>query len=266
MVASLSWGRTVSSAYRLVLVVAGMLKLAVAFGGSAFAVDISVLSGGAVKSGLSEAVQIFERHASDRIIAEYAPMGLLTKKLTQGASPDVVIVTSDVIDAVRGKGWIVPGTETEVGRVGVGVAVPDGAALPDISTPDAVRSLLLKANGIAMINPETGTSGRHLAQVFEKLGIADAMKPKLKLMDQGFAVEPVGRGEADVGLHQISEILPVKGVKLVGPLPAELQKVTIYIGAVGAHARHVEEARRLLAYLRTPEARAAFVRKGYMAE
>jgi molybdate transport system substrate-binding protein len=257
---------TLTRFYRLALIILGMTKLAIAFGGSALAVDIKVLSGGAVKAGLSEAAATFETQHSDKIIADYAPMGLLAKKLTQGATPDIVIVTSDVIDSVRAKGWIVPGTEVEVGRVAIGVAVPENAALPDISTPGAIKALLLRANGIAMINPETGTSGRHLAQVFERLGIADAVKPKLKLMDQGFAVEPVGRGEADVGLHQITEILPVKGVKLVGPLPAELQKVTVYIGAVGANAAHAEVAKSLLAYLRSPPARAAFERKGYMPD
>lgn len=259
-------GRALGATYRLALVTGSMIKLAIAFGGSALAVDLNVLSGGAVKAGLSEAALAFEKQGSDRIVAEYAPMGLLAKKLTQGATPDIVIVTSDVVDSIRTKGWIVPGTEVEIARVAIGVAVNENAPLPDISTPDAIKALLLKATGIAMINPETGTSGRHLAQVFAQLGIADAIKPKLKLMDQGFAVEPVGRGEADVGLHQITEILPVKGVKLVGPLPPELQKVTIYIGAVGAQAANVEAAKGLLDYLRTPPAREAFARRGYMPD
>lgn len=259
-------GGTMAAVYRLVLLTLGMAKLAVAFGGSALAVDINVVSGGAVKAGLSEAAAGFESRANDKIVADYAPMGAVLKKLAAGATPDVVIVTTDIIDDVRAKSWIVPGTEVEVGRVGVGVAVHESAPMPDISTPEVLKALLLKSTGIAMINPETGTSGRHLAQVFAQLGIADAVRPKLKLADQGLAVEPVARGEADVGLQQITEILPVKGVKLVGPLPPTLQKVTIYVGAVGARATHVDEARKLLAYLRSPEVRAAFGRKGYMAD
>ena len=117
-----------------------------------------------------------------------------------------------------------------------------------------------------MINPATGTSGKHLALVFQKLGVYDAVKPKMVLMDSGYAVAPVGRGEADVGIHQITEILPVPGVTLVGPLPGSLQKVTTYVGAVGAKAKNPEAARRFLAYLRTPPARDAFARRGYVAE
>jgi molybdate transport system substrate-binding protein len=193
-------------------------------------------------------------------------MGPLGKRLDAGATPDVVIITTDVLPRVRDRGFIVPGTETEVGRVEIGIAIRTGAPRPDISTPEAFKALLLRAKSIAMINPATGTSGKHLALVYQKLGIYDALKPKLVLTDSGYAVAPVGRGEAEVGIHQITEILPVPGVTMIGPLPASLQKLTTYVGAVGAKAKDPDGARRLLAYLRTPAARAAFAKRGYIAE
>jgi molybdate transport system substrate-binding protein len=232
----------------------------------ASAADIAVLSGGAVKSGLTEAVPGYEKSSGDKVAIEYRPMGPLGKRLDAGATPDVVIITTDVLPRVRDRGFIVAGTETEVGRVEIGIAVRTGAPKPDISTPEAFKALLLKSKSIAMINPATGTSGKHLALVFQKLGIYDALKPKLMLTDSGYAVAPVGRGEAEVGIHQITEILPVPGVTLIGPLPASLQKLTTYVGAVGAKAKNPDGARRLLTYLRTPAARAAFARRGYVAE
>ena len=230
------------------------------------AAEISVLSGGAAKSGLSAVQEAFEKGSGDKLLLDYAPMGPLIKKLEAGATPDLVIVTTDVLADVKAKGWIVPESVVEIGRVGVGVAVHESAELPDISTPEAFKALLLKARSIAMINPENGTSGKHLAKVFQDLGIAEAIRPKLKLADQGYAVAPVATREAEIGLQQITEILPVKGVKLVGPLPAALQKETVYIGAVGSKAKNADAARRLLAFLRTPDARVAFVKQGYMAE
>jgi molybdate transport system substrate-binding protein len=260
--------RSTRSASALILVVATLISLIFAAfaSGRAIAADISMLSGGAAKSGLTDAVPGYEKSSGDKVVFEFSPMGPLGKKLESGAAPDVVVITTDVLPRIRDKGFIVVGTETEVGRVEIGIAVRTGAPRPDISTPEAFKALLLKSKSIAMINPATGTSGKHLALVFQKLGIYDALKSKLVLTDSGYAVAPVGRGEAEVGIHQITEILPVPGVTLVGPLPASLQKVTTYVGAVGAKAKNADAARRLLAYLRTPAARAAFAKRGYVAE
>ena len=248
--------------WRIVLV-ATMLAAPLSF---AQAADVTILSGGAVKSGITAVTAAFEKATGDKIVADYAPMAPLLKKLEAGATPDVVFFTADVMAEVKANGWIVPDSVVEVGRVEIGVAIPENAVPPDISTPEAFKATLLKAKAIAMINPANGTSGKHLAKVFEDLGIAEALKPKLKLADQGYAVAPVGTGEADIGLQQITEILPVKGVKLAGPVPAALQKETIYLGAIGSKAKNAEAAKRLLAFLRTTESRAAFAKQGYKPE
>ena len=190
--------------------------------------------------------------------------GPLLKALGEGRATDIVVVTEDVIADARAKGFIVPGTETEIGRVGIGVCVHESAPLPDISTAEALKATLLAAKSIVYIDPKIGTSGKHLAGVFSKLGIADQIAAKAKLGTGGLVTEPVGRGEIEIGLHQITEILPVKGAKLVGPLPAPLQKVTVYIGAVSTKAKNPEAARRFLAAMRTAPVRAAFAKRGYM--
>ncbi|MFM9845735.1 MAG: molybdate ABC transporter substrate-binding protein [Hyphomicrobiaceae bacterium] len=227
--------------------------------------SLVVFSGGAVKSALTDTIAVFEKSAGLRVSADFAPMGTLRKKIEDGAQADVLVLASEVMDEAERKGWVVPGTAVELGRIGVGVAVNEKATAPDISTPDAFKATLLAARSIVMINPATGTSGRHLAQVFDQLGIADALKPKTTYLEGGYVVEAVGRGEIEIGLHQITEILPVKGIKLVGPLPGPLQKVTIYAAAVTKSPARADDARRLLAFLRTPEMQATFAAKGFLA-
>jgi molybdate transport system substrate-binding protein len=175
-----------------------------------------------------------------------------------------VILTEEVLLEVAKKGWVAQETATEVGRVGIGVAVHENAPAPDIATPEALKKTLLDAKSIVYIDPNRGTSGKHFAGVLDRLGIADAIKAKTTLGSGGYVVEPVGRGEIEIGVHQITEILPVKGVKLVGPLPAPLQKETVYVGATTAGSCNSENARAFLAFLRAPETRAMFAHKGFI--
>jgi molybdate transport system substrate-binding protein len=231
---------------------------------SAAAKDLTVYSGGAVKSGLTEAAAAYEQRTGAKLTLEFHPMGPLTKKLAEGAAPDIVVLTEEVVAEVAPKGLVARDTATEVGRVGMGVAVHERASAPDISTPEAFKAALLAAKSIVYIDPARGTSGRHLAGVLKQLGIADAVNAKATLGTGGYVVEPVGRGEIELGIHQITEILPVKGVKLVGPLPAALQKETVYVGLVSAGSKNRADAQAFLAFLRTPEVRALFKARGFM--
>jgi molybdate transport system substrate-binding protein len=227
--------------------------------------DLVVWSGGAVKSAVSEALTEFGKVAGVKVVSEFAPMGALTKRLAADASAaDVTILSSGVMDDAIKQGWVQPGSITEVGRVGVGVAVNEKALSPDISTVEAFKATLLAAKSIVMVDPATGTSGKHLAEVFQRLGVADAIKARTTYLAGGYVVEPVGRGEIELGLHQITEILPVKGIKLLGPLPAELQKVTIYQAAITARPKNMESAKAFLVHLQAPAVRAVFANKGFM--
>lgn len=228
--------------------------------------ELTILSGGAAKAGLLAAIPSFEAAAQIKVAADFAPMGRLTKSLGDGVAPDIIVVTEEVLAEIATKGWLLPETATLVGRVGVGVAVNEAAPSPDIATADAFKATLLKAKSIVMIDPNTGTSGKHLAKVFADLGIAEALKPKLTFGAGGYVVEPVGKGEIELGLHQITEILPVKGVKLVGPLPPPLQKVTTYVALLGAKAKDPIAARKFLDHLKSNDVRISLAKVGFMAD
>jgi len=242
-----------------------VLALAQGAGTLAAADELVILSGGAVKSGIVATIAEFEKSSGHKVAAEFAPMGGLTRKLADGATPDVVVVTVEVMDDLLKKGWVVPGTITEIGRVGVGIAVNEKALSPDISTPEAFKATLLAAKSIVMIDPATGTSGKHLADVFAKLGITDAIRARTTYLQGGYVVERVGTGEIELGLHQITEILPVKGIKLVGPLPADLQKITIYSGAVSTKSKSPDAAKAFLAHMQSSAVRASLGRMGFMS-
>lgn len=243
---------------------AGLFLAAFTAATPAAAAEVTIFSGGAVKSALVEAAQRYEKQHDTKITIEFHPMGPLTKMLADGASPDIVILTREVMDEEAKKPALAGAPQTEVGRVAIGVAVREGAPAPDISTPEAFKNAVLAAKSIVYIDPARGTSGKHLATVFQQLGIADAIKAKTTLGTGGYVVEPVGKGEIELGIHQITEILPVPGVKLVGPLPPALQKETVYVGAVTKAAGHPKEAQDFLAYLRRPETRAVFAQKGFI--
>jgi molybdate transport system substrate-binding protein len=140
--------------------------------------------------------------------------------------------------------------------------VNEKAPLPDISTVDAFRRTLLAAKSVVYVDPKVGTSGKHVAEMLERLGIAREVNAKARLGQGGYIVEPVGRGEIELGIHQISEILPVKGVKLAGPLPPELQTYTTYVAAPVAQSRLALE---FIDYLTGAQARALLPRAGYTA-
>ena len=169
------------------------------------------------------------------------------------------------LDKVEGDGKIVAGTRAPLGRVGIGVAANEKAPSPDISTTEAFKRTLLAAKSIVYVDPKNGTSGRHFAQMLDKMGIAEQMKPKTTLGPGGYVVAPVGRGEIELGVHQISEILPVPGVKLVGPLPPEIQKWTTYTAALMTGATSPDAAQALMRYLVTAQSRTAFTSRGFSA-
>jgi len=177
----------------------------------------------------------------------------------EAARYDMLIVTPEVAEKLKLK------DARPLARVGIGVAVHEKAPLPDISTPVALKKTLLAAKSVVYINPETGTSGKYVVEMFKKLNILEQMKAKSTLIDSGYAVAPVGRGEVELGIHQISEILPVKGVRLVGPLPPEFQRYTVYAGAPVPGTAKSAAVLQFLQHLSSPQARAGLSRAGYTA-
>lgn len=238
----------------------------VAHCGFAMAAEIHVLCAGAARGSVVPLIEPFQRESGHTIRFEYGTAGQILAKLKEGQRPDVLIVTAPVIAELESAGTVAAGSATPLGRTGVGVGVAEGAPMPDISSVEGLRKTLLAARAVAYIDPAVGgTSGKHFAGLLERLGIADAIKSKAVLVPGGYAAERVANGEADLVVHQISEILPVKGVKLVGPLPPELQLYTTYTAAVMSGTSNGDIARAWIRYLAGPVGRKAFADRGMEA-
>jgi molybdate transport system substrate-binding protein len=198
-----------------------------------------------------------------KLIVDNDTAGGLQKRIEGGEAFDVVVITPAVLDQLAAKDKIAPATKVNLARVAIGVMVRPGAKLPDISTVDAFRQTLLDAKSVAYIDPASGgSSGIYLDKLFEKMGIADAIRAKARLKRGGYVADLLVSGDAELGIHQISEILPVKGVVLVGPLPAEIQNYTVYAGALSTAAKDVAVAKAFLDLLAGPAAAAILRDKG----
>jgi molybdate transport system substrate-binding protein len=214
------------------------------------AAEVKILTAGAMKAVVLELVPQFEKETGHKAVVDNDTAGGLAKRIEGGEAFDVAVVTPGVIGDLAKKGKVVGDSRVNVARVGVGVVVKEGAPVPDIGTVDAFKRTLIAAKSVAYIDPASGgSSGLYLTGLFDKLGIAADIKPKAKLKQGGYVAELIANGEAELGLHQISEILPVKGVKLVGPLPAEIQNYTTYAAAIGTEAKQPDAARALIKLL-----------------
>jgi molybdate transport system substrate-binding protein len=230
---------------------------------AATAAELSVWSAGATKPPMEELVAGFQASTGHKLSVDYAPVGVLLRRLAGGGRPDVLLVSAEVVAEVERQNWAVAGSAVPVGSVGIGLAVKAGAARPDISSPDALRQTLLNAKSITYMDPQKGTSGKHFAAVLEQLGIASQVQAKTKLGDVGFVVEPVAKGEIEIGIQQVTEILPVQGAVLLGPLPGGLQKITTYSALLGAGAQAKPAASEFMRYLQTSQATEVFERTGF---
>ena len=226
------------------------------------AAEIIVLSAGAVKPVVPELVELFKQETGHTVKLTFDTVGALRKRAT--TEPADLLIMSDVaIDDGIKQGIVVAGTRMDLARVGVGVAVKQGAPMPDISSTEAFKRTLLAARSIVYNDPAIGaTSGIHFAAVLQRLGIADQVKDKTVLWKGGYAAEALVTGQAELCVHQISEILPVKGVVLVGPLPKDVQKITVYSAGLAAKTTNAEAARTLLVFLARPAFKPKFVAAG----
>lgn len=232
----------------------------------ALATDVSVMSTGAVRSAFAEAAGNWEKGSGHKVNATFEPAGPLRKRLAAGERGDVLIIPLENFPALERDGVVVPGSRRDLGAVAMGVAVKQGAKLPDISTPEALKRVLTEAKSLTYMDPERGTSGKYFDEVvLGKLGIRDAVRSKATLGEGGYIAEKVARGEVELAFHNITEILPVQGVTVVGLLPAELQKPTVYSGAVMIGAKNPREAAALLDFLASPPGRKSFLDRGFTA-
>ena len=226
------------------------------------AAEITVLSAGAVRSIVTDLAQAFEKETGHKLAMEFGPVGVTRKRLASGPA-DLVIMSDVAVDETIKEGGIVAGSRVDIARTGMGVGVRDGAPKPDIATAEAFKQALLAAKSIAYVDPAQGaTSGIYLASLLQKFGIADAMKPKTTLVPGGYPAELVAEGKVEMVVHQISEIVPVKGVTLVGPLPRDVQRVTTYAAGIPTKATTPDVARAFVAFMTSPAMKAKFAAAG----
>jgi molybdate transport system substrate-binding protein len=211
---------------------------------------LEILSGGAMRPLLAEAMPLFERAHGIKADVRFALTSVLAKDIAQGAGFDLALLPRPELDALAAMAAIAPGTQTDIARSAVGLAVRQGAPKPDIATVEALRRTLLAARSIGYSD---GPSGAYVAGLLQRLGIAEAMRPKTKLTS-GPVAELVASGEAELGMQQIVAILPVKGADLVGPLPAELQNVIVYAAGMAAAAQNPDAAAAFIGFMATPQA------------
>jgi molybdate transport system substrate-binding protein len=224
---------------------------------------IKVLTAGAYKPVILDALPDFEKRTGHKVAVENDTAGALVQRVRAGEVFDIVVVTSGGLEALATEGKVVGPTMKALGKVGVGVAVAANAPLPDISSTEALRRTLLAARAVAYRDPASGgTSGIYVAKLFERMGIAAEMKAKSVLARDGLAADKVASGEADIALQQASELRLVPSVKFVGMLPAEVQNWTIYAGALHPAARSKDAALALLSALSDPAVEPLLTKRG----
>jgi len=230
---------------------------------SVSAAEVKVLTAGAFKQMVLALVPDFEKQTGIKVVLDNDTAGGLKKRIEGGEAFDVAVITPAVLDELAGSGKVAPGTRVNLASVGIGVVVKEGAPKPDVSTVEAFKRALLEAKSVAYIDPASGgSSGIYVDKLLERLGIADQVRPKAKLKKGGYVAELIVNGEAEIGVHQISEIVPVKGAALAGPLPIEIQNTTTYAAGLSASPQNKEAAQALIKAFSGPAAAAVLRSKG----
>jgi molybdate transport system substrate-binding protein len=216
------------------------------------AAEIKVLASGATKEICLELIPSFEKSSGHKVIPTWAGTADIKNRVASGEVYDIVIVAAPEIDTFIKKGKMMTGSRTDLMKSAVGVAVRAGAPKPDIGSSEALKKTLLAAKSIGY---STGPSGVYMARLFERMGIADQLKPKLKQVPPGVRIGTIiGSGEAEIGFQQVSELVHETGIDYLGPLPAEVQNITVFSAGIHTAAREPEAAKALIKHLTAPTA------------
>ena len=235
------------------------------FVAAARADEVRVVSSGGFAAALKALAPAFEKESGNKLDLAWGPsMGdtvdAVPQRLKRGEKIDVVIMVGYSLGALIDQGKVAAGSRVDLARSGIGVVVRHGAPHPDVSSVDALRKALLAAKSVAYSDSASGVYISH--EMFKKMGIAEQMGGKARMIP----AEPVGgvvaRGDAEIGFQQISELKPIQGIDLLGPLPAEVQKFTVFSAGVVTSADHAGAGAALLRFLASPEARATIVATG----
>ena len=226
--------------------------------------ELTVFVGGAVTAPVKEVGVAFTRASGNRVVYVSDTTGALQKRLAAGEKADLVVVAGPGMDMLQRDNLVLAGSRVELARALIGVGVKAGAPSPDLSTPETFKAALLKARSVSYVNPASGgTSGTYFEGLLQRMGIAEAMKPKIVYRTQGSEVaDAVAKGDAELGISFSSELTPNPGVRVAGPLPAAIQLPTIYAAAIPTKSGSADAARAFLRLLAGAEGRAALKKAG----
>ena len=228
--------------------------------GMASAAEIKVLSTQATEEAYRELVPQFEKASGHKVTTVFTGTLNANKRLADGETYDLLIMSSGSIDEHIKGGKVAPGSRVDLAKSGVGVGVKAGAPKPDISTTEALKKAVLAAKSIGY---STGPSGTYIVSLFEKLGIADQVKGKLKQTPTGvFVGTIIASGEAEIGFQQVSELSHFPGVDYVGPLPADVQRFTMFSSGIATNAKEPSAAKAWIKIITAPESAHAFKKRG----
>lgn len=251
---------------RAVLMGLGLVAVHMISGETAAADELNVLAAGAVEAVLREMAPAFQKESGNTLKIAYAPVGALRDKIYAGEPADVTIVTPVIIEQLQGKNLVRPETRQDLGSVGGGVAVKKGAPRPAVSTPEELKQALLAAEEVYTADPTIATAGQYLLKVADQLGVGEEVRKKLKTVGGGkVSMEAMAKAPSDkvIGLTQVSEILAVPAVDLIGPYPGNLQSKTTYTAIILARTAHLEAAQAFLKFLMSAPVQARFKQQGY---
>ena len=235
-------------------------------GVAASAAEIKVVAGSAVTPVMDDLLAAFEASSGHKVVADFdAAIGAMTDRILNGEAADVVIVSGEQIELLARRGRVLPGSRVDLAKVGVGVFVRAGAPRPDIATVESFKQAMLAAKSIGYNDPAAGAPvGIYLLGLFERLGIVGEMQAKTTVFRRrAERFEAVARGDVGIGFNQISEILAAPGVELVGPLPPAIQRYTQFSSGIGASSTQQDAARAFVAFITSPQARAAWTARGF---
>jgi molybdate transport system substrate-binding protein len=247
---------------QIALIVIGLLWQ----GAAARAQELVVMTSGAFTAAHLVLAPRFEKATQHKVVTAATSMGTgsesIPSRLQRGEVVDVVIVAAESLDEFIKAGTVVSGSRVDLARSGIGLAVRSGSARPDISSVDALKRTLLAAKSVAY---SASVSGDYLVgELFPKLGIAAEMKAKSRRIERERVGAVVARGEAEIGFQQISELLPIAGIDVVGPLPEAVQRVTVFSAGVAASSKHPDLAREFIRFLASEEAAGTVVKTGLL--
>jgi molybdate transport system substrate-binding protein len=247
------------------LIALSFLILFSAAAGFAKASEVKVMISGGLTAAYKELVPQFERATGNTVVTAYGPsMGTtenaIPVRLARGEAADVLIMVGDALGAMIEQGKVVRDSRVDLVRSPIGMAVRAGASKPDIRTPEALKQTLLNAKSVAYSDSASGVYVG--TELFRRLGIADEMKGKARMIPAEPVASVVARGDAELGFQQISELLPIAGADLVGPLPPEVQNITIFSAGITANANQPEAGKALVVFMASAEAAAVLKRTG----